>query len=94
MRLLVGKYITFHVISFKNVDFDDDKYIFVKYSAAIGLGLYGNDDFHNGVESFVSSLRNIQAYFDFVKNQVIQMSIFHLLDLHIYDTVLDRMHEK
>ncbi|XP_035706722.1 protein tweety isoform X4 [Folsomia candida] len=40
--------------------------------AAIGLGLYGNDDFHNGIESFVSSLRNIQAYFDFVKNQTLE----------------------
>jgi hypothetical protein len=51
-------------------NYNDCSFYLISYSAAIGLGLYGNDDFHNGVETFVASLRNIHAYFDFVKNQV------------------------
>ncbi|CAG7728914.1 unnamed protein product [Allacma fusca] len=40
--------------------------------ASIGLGLYGNDDFHNGIETVVTSLKNIQLYFVVVSNQTLQ----------------------
>jgi len=57
----------------------------IAFSAAIGLGLYGNDDFHNGVETFVASLKNMHGYFDVVKNQV---CIHPLCDFYSGESIL------
>lgn len=38
--------------------------------AAIGLGLYGNDDFHNGVLQVISSGRKVEVLILNFRNQV------------------------
>ena len=44
----------------------------VFFSAAIGVGLYGNDDVHNGLVQFITATQSMDDIITSVKNQVRQ----------------------
>lgn len=47
----------------------------VFYSGAVGVGLYGNDDVHNGMLELLSAARAIDDIIGNVKNQVCLLAV-------------------
>nr|CAD7571666.1 unnamed protein product [Timema californicum] len=43
--------------------------------AAVGVGLYGNDDVHNGLEQLITAAKSIDDYITSIRNQVTQNSL-------------------
>lgn len=44
--------------------------LFLLYSGAVGVSLYGNDDVHNGLLHFQAAVRDIDKIISGVRNQV------------------------
>lgn len=53
--------------------------------AAIGLGLYGNDDLHNGLLEVLQAGKKVDNLVSSVRNQVRLPTRFYFIDsLHVY----------
>nr|CAD7407982.1 unnamed protein product [Timema cristinae] len=59
--------------------------------AAVGVGLYGNDDVHNGLEQLITAAKSIDDYITSIRNQEHQQGLQVLVDIQVVDTMFDAL---